>query len=62
MFEQLPLEFQFLSAFIVVILGMLVYFYIVVKEFVEKVIKNYLYQMITELKEDYKNETSKNDK
>lgn len=67
MFDQLPLEFQLLSAlgaltFIVVILAILVYWFLVIKDLVEEVVKHYLYQLITELKEEYKNETSKNDK
>jgi len=62
MFEQLPLEFQLLSAlgfltFIVVILAILVYWFLVVKDLVEEVVKHYLYQLITEIKEEYENET-----
>jgi len=61
MFEQLPLEFQLLSAlgfitFIAVILGMLVYLFLVVKDLVEEKIKIYISQTIIELMEKYKND------
>lgn len=61
MFEQLPLEFQLLSAlgfitFISVVLGILVYLFLVVKELVEEKIKIYISQTIIELMEEYKND------
>ena len=63
MFEQLPLEFQLLSAlgfitFIVVVLGMLLYWFLVVKELVEEKIKIYISKTIEAILEKNKVENT----
>jgi len=63
MFEQLPLEFQLLSAlgfitFIAVVLGMLLYWFLVVKELVEKTIKIYISKTIEAILEKNKVENT----